>query len=195
MPDELVKRGYLTQSLGNAVHSGEHSFQNVPGLLRHVLEIRAWERRVIVETGEEFPGFSNFEKYVEAHPPKGLGSTMGTLKSLVGHDLEARNLLDQILQRPVGTNQHTQGGLIQSTLKEEKRDRSDQLIRRLRKDFPELHDQVLRGEKTVYAASVEAKIYPARIAVNLKDPKSAASTLITWGSPEFLEELRRLLSQ
>src|SRR4051794_7842693 len=73
MPDELVKRGYLTQSLGNAVHSGEHSFQNVPGLLRHVLEIHAWEKRVIVETGEEFPGFPSFESYVCAHPPKGLG--------------------------------------------------------------------------------------------------------------------------
>src|SRR5437899_4682058 len=139
MPDELVERGYYTQSLGNAVHSGEHGFQNVPGLLRHVLELRAWKKRIIVETGEEFSGFPNFEKYVEAHPPKGLGSKLDIIKSLVSHDPEARDLLDQILQRPVGTNQFTKGGVTHPTLGEEKRERSGKLIRSLRKNAPELH--------------------------------------------------------
>lgn len=77
--------------------------------------------------------------------------------------------------------------------KKDTRDRSDKLINRLRKDFPELYAHVLLGTKTVYAASVQAGIYPSRVSINITDAISAAKTLRAKGSPTFIEELRGLL--
>ena len=61
--------------------------------------------------------------------------------------------------------------MIHSSLKvndgQVKRDRSGQHLRRLRKDFPSIHQQVIDGDKTVHEAAVEAGIYPARASVPL----------------------------
>ena len=99
MVNQLVERGYLTQSLGSASHSGEHGFKAVPGLLKLVLENRAWEKRIIVETGEEFPGFSNFEAYINANPPKGLGASIETIDRLIGKDETLRATFYEALER------------------------------------------------------------------------------------------------
>lgn len=200
MTNELMERGYLTKSLGNAAHSGDHGLKNVAGLLRRALDKHVWKERIIVETGEKFEGFPNFEIYTEANPPKGLGIDVETLKRLVEHDPKLIDDIDKLTQRskgnPTGANQYQSGNGVNHSISssEEKRNRSTQQLRRLRKDYPDLHAQVLRNEKTINEAAVEAGIYPARIAVNLNDAKSAASTLLTWGSPEFLAELRRLLN-
>jgi hypothetical protein len=45
----------------------------------------------------------------------------------------------------------------------------------------------------MYAAAVEAGIYPPRMNVNLNDAASAAASLKAKASPEFLEELKKLL--
>ena len=105
MVNQLVERGYLTQSLGSASHSGEHGFKAVPGLLKLVLENRAWEKRIIVETGEEFPGFYNFEAYINANPPKGLGASIETIDRLIGKDETLRATFYEALERHVGKPQ------------------------------------------------------------------------------------------
>jgi hypothetical protein len=200
MSNQMVERGYLTQSLGSASHSGEHGFKAVPGLLKLVLENRAWLNRIIVETGEEFEGFKSFEEYVKANPPKGLGTSIAVIKRIVGE--ENQELLDAIdiaTQRPAGgdkRSEHAKGNIIGLNQSNDiaKRDRSEQIRRRLRKDFPELHKRVLSCEVTETAAAIEAKIYPPRIAVNLRDAESAAKTLLTHASPEFITELKRLLN-
>lgn len=199
MTNVQVERGYLTQSLGSASHSGEHGLKTVPGLLKLVREKQAWMERIIVQTGEEFEGFSSFEEYVKANPPKGLGTDLATLKKLIIDDKELRDWIDSEIEKT-----HPQGGNRRSASfkgvnhslevgSEKKRDRSDQLIRRLRHDFPELHIRVLSGEITITKAAEEAKIYPHRIAVNLRDAKSAAATLTSHAPPEYIEELKRLL--
>jgi len=88
----------------------------------------------------------------------GMGSTVAITKALLRDDKVASDLLDQALQgkqgrrsdlvsnsnevaRPVGTTR-------------------DQALRRLRKDAPELHAQVLAGELSPHAAMVEAGFRP-----------------------------------
>ena len=89
------------------------------------------------------------------------------------------DMLDRAVQRPHGTNRYTSlEGLNQSIKVDEiKRDRSTQNIRRLREDRPDLHAKVLAKDMTVTEAAVAAGIYPKRIAINLKSPKSAAATI------------------
>ena len=88
MVNQPVERGYLTQSLGNASRSGEHALKAVPGLLRRVLEERAWERRIVIPTGEDFQGHPTLEAYIKANPPKGLGTSVEVIERLISNDTQ-----------------------------------------------------------------------------------------------------------
>src|SRR5712691_5068549 len=108
MVNQLVERGYLTQSLGSASHSGEHALKTVPGLLKLVLKERAWERRIIVETGEEFDGFPSFETYIKANPPRGVGVSIEVIDTLIDKDEELRAQFHTALS-PLLVPRHPQG--------------------------------------------------------------------------------------
>lgn len=65
------------------------------------------------------------------------------------------DLLDRALQRPVGTNQHTEGvdniqGLAPDGTS------AEAALRRLRKDRPDPHERVLAGELSAHGAAVAA---------------------------------------
>lgn len=204
MTNVQVERGYLTQSLGNASHSGEHGLKTVPGLLKLVREKEAWKERVIVQTGEEFEGYPTFEEYVRANPPKGLGIDMETLKRLVADDGE---LFDWI--REEERKSHPNGGDRRS-----KEARGKISFNNVKTDEPKLPqgnskayalqklsdegkvdliEQIKAGKISANEAMKRAGFRRPRIAVFLDDPQSAAKTLISHASPEFLDELRRFL--
>jgi hypothetical protein len=193
MPNVQVERGYLTQSLGSASHSGEHGLKTVPGLLKLVLEKEAWRERIIVQTGEEFPGFPNFKAYVEANSPRGLGTDVKTIEKLIDandtkllkafhdalkHQGQRTDFVDNIneVKRPDGTSK---AYAIQKLSDEGRID---------------LLDQVKAGKLSASAAMKKAGFRRPKISVRLDDPESAAKTLLTHASPEFLAELRRLLN-
>lgn len=205
MPNQLVERGYLTQSLGSASHSGEHGFKAVPGLLKLVLENRAWEKRIIVETGEEFEGFPNFEAYLKANPPKGLGADPDLIDRLIGKDEDLRTKFYAALRRPVGNptgaNQH-QGGIIDIINNSSDKSKvptgtsKAYALQKLSDEGKvELLQQVNAGKLSASAAMKKAGFRRPKIAVSLDDPQSAANTLLTHASPEFIDELLRILTK
>lgn len=190
MTNQLVERGYLTQSLGSASHSGEHGFKAVPGLLKLVLENRAWEKRIIVETGEEFPGFPSLEAYIAANPPKGLGASIDLINRLIGNDEELRTMFYQSLRRPQGKH-HID--IINMSEVPNGTSKAYALQKLSDEGQVELLDQVKAGTLSANQAMKKAGYRRPKIAVSLDDPQSAARTLHTHASPEFIEELRRLL--
>jgi len=58
----------------------------------------------------------------------------------------------------------------------------------------DLLEQVHAGKISANVAMRKAGFRIPRMAIYLDDPASAAKTLLTHASPEFLEELRRLLN-
>ena len=202
MTNQLVERGYLTQSLGSASHSGEHGFKAVPGLLNLVLDNRAWENRIIVETGEEFPGFPTLEAYITANPPKGLGANIELIDKLIGKDDALREKFYAALKRPVG--RPIGGKPLDSTNNDNKPDNirgfsidygtsSAYTLGTLKEKRPDMYERVQAGEMSPNAAMLKAGLRNPKISIRLDDPESAAKTLLTHASPEFLNELRRLL--
>lgn len=189
----LRERALLIDALGSAIADGGISLGQVPELLCKVLKEGAW-RDFETQLGKHVI-YEQFKDFVEKPPLDGLGASIDLIRRIVKDDRVALDELDKAIGNHQGarTDLQTNFGLNQSEVSKEKRDRSGEMIRRLRKDFPELHKQVLSGKLTTYAASVQAGIYPARISINLNDAKSAAATLKTKGSPEFLDELRASL--
>ncbi|SRR6266567_7440509 len=206
MTNQLVERGYLTQSLGSASHSGEHGFKTVPGLLKLVLKERAWEKRLIVETGEEFVGFPSFEAYINANPPKGLGTSIETLEKLIGNDTQLYQDFHTALRRPVGkpagyvphdTNiTNTVDNINNNSNNRPTGTSKAYALQKLSDEGQvELLNQVKAGKISAHAAMEKAGFRLPRIAIRLDDAQAAAKTLLTHASPEFLDELRRLLNQ
>lgn len=209
------ERAWIIDALGSAISDGETSLGQVPQLLRKVLENDAWKdfetkmgKHVVYQQHE-------FKKFVETPPLDGLGADMELIKEIASKDMELQIMLARALRlskgNPTGNNQHTGGnGTISAISKEKvsqlsipesegkskdekkKRERYGQNILRLENKSPELYAQVLAGKKTLHAAAIEAKIDHPTMTVTLDSPRSAAS-LVAKASPEFLEELRKLL--
>jgi len=203
MTNQMVERGYLTQSLGSASHSGEHGFKAVPGLLKLVLENRAWERRIIVETGEEFEGFPSFEAYIKANPPRGLGASPELIEKLIGNDKQLYQDFHAALRRPVGkpaghvphdTNIANNTDNIRGISNNYGTSKAYALQKLSDEGHVELLSQVKAGKLSAHAAMEKAGFRLPRIAIRLDDAQAAAKTLLTHASPEFIQELRRLLN-
>jgi hypothetical protein len=134
--------------------------------------------------------YTVFSAFVTAEWPRGLDTNVRTLRRLIADDPTALNLLERAVQNPVGTNQHSQGGMIHSTLTPAgTRDRADQQRRRLREQHPEVYSDVLAGQLTVNRAAVSAGIRPKRISVNVTSPHSVATTLRKNMQPNDFNEL------
>jgi hypothetical protein len=142
-------------TLVQALNEGA-SLANVPGLLKQVIRSEMWKRRLVKQTGE-IVEYRRFAEFVEDNPPAGLHTTLSTLikickdyqdmeavdmlaKVSVGRQGERTDLVDNINDvagRPAGTS-------------------AGYTMRRLAKDAPELHAQVIAGSLTPNQAAIEA---------------------------------------
>lgn len=181
MTDELIVRGQLTQALSGALHRSNQGLRAVPELLRAAILERAWEKRVIVETGEVFEGFPSFDAWVEAAAPKGLGADITLIKRIMADDAEAKDLLDRARQNPVGNPTFSQPDRIaipyniRNSNEAPAGTSSDYALRRLRKDRPDLHAQVIAGEMSPHAAMVKAGFMRRKVIIPITDDMMAAA--------------------
>lgn len=191
----LRERAGLIATVSSALSRGEHTLTVLPDLLKQLLEEGAW-REFETKLGKHVT-YDRFEDFVVTPPLSGLGVSMEFVRRIAASDPVTRQLLEQVVYHSEEGDRERNGneGLNVSVEQEQKQERANPIMRRLQKDFPALHEQVLRGEKTRHAAAVEAKICPSRIAINLSNPQSAAETLLSNASSEFLTELKRLLDQ
>jgi len=200
-PNGLAEAGHIVSLFYSALKSGENTLEDVPGLMLRIINEGFWKKRQLRDGS--VAEWDNFQSFVEGKPLAGLGESMALIKRLCRDDPAALDAIDKACQRgpgnptPSGNNQHTRDkvkGENQSSYQGDegnpKRDRSTQFIRRLRKDFPDLHQRVLAKKMKVNEAAVEAGIAPRRVSVNLSDADSAARTLAK-ADKAFLRELHR----
>jgi hypothetical protein len=186
----LKKNANLVEALGSSLRSGDHGLKAVPGLVKRVLAEEAW-RSFVTQRGE-LVEYERFEEFVSTPPLKGLGASVDLVRTLVRDDPMALDLFDQAtsgqagrrtdlvdviheVDRPSGTSR--EAGL-----------------RRLRKDRPDLHAEVLSGALTTHAAMVKAGFRRRMVTIPADSPESAAKALRRNLPPESVAELARLLS-
>jgi hypothetical protein len=174
---ELVR---LTES---ALRHGTEGLGSLPAMLKELLGNGAWQR-FEVPSGEVII-YERFTEFVVANPPRGLGADTDLVRRNVAHDPMALDLLDQALQNPPALH-NIQGRAPTGTSK-------DAALRRLRKDRPDLHAEVLAQRLSAHAAMVEAGFRKRTLTVPI-DPARIASTLRRHLSPEQLAQLVAALS-
>lgn len=192
MTDPLKQNATLVEALGSSLRRGDHALGTVPDLLKRILREEAW--RAFVTQRGELVEHARFADFVTTPPLKGIGSSVDLVRRIVSADPEALDLLDRALQVPVGrpkiadviSNYDAPGQHGTSR---------DYALRRLRKDAPELHAEVLAGHLSAHAAMIEAGFRKRTISVRLDRPESAAQALRKHMNPQQLQALVRLLSQ
>jgi hypothetical protein len=174
--NHLVRNRHLVEDLGGALRSGQHGLAVVPGLLKRILREESW-KEFTTQRGEHVR-HDRFAEFVTTPPLAGLGATVDLLRRIVADDIEAVDLLDQEMQRPVGANQHTMRRDNDTSRDPNKRGTSkDYALRRLRKDAPHLHAEVLAGKLSAHAAMVQAGFTTPRFTVQVNSADSVAATL------------------
>ena len=188
----LKKNANLVEALGSSLRSGDHGLKVVPGLVKRVLAEDAW-RSFVTQRGE-LVEYDHFEEFVATPPLKGLGASIDLVRTLVRDDPVALDLFDQATQRPAH---------LKAT---EMRDDVDDIhvrpagtsreagLRRLRKDRPDLHAEVLAGAISTHAAMIKAGFRRRSMTVPVDKPENTAKALRRNLEPDQIKELVKLLA-
>lgn len=187
----LRARGGLVDALSSALDSGGHGLSNVPVLLKRLLAEEGWREFETVRG--EVVRHERFEEFVAAPPLKGLGAEISLIKRIVADDREAVDLLDRVLQRQVGRPRETMDNINNSEGRPSGTSQA-RALRRLRKDAPELHAEVIAGRLSAHAAMVKAGFRTRTISVPVEHPDRVAAALRRHMTQEQLEELVRHLT-
>lgn len=192
----LRARGGLVDALSSALDSSGHGLSNVPVLLKRLLAEEGWREFETVRG--EVVRHERFEEFVAAPPLKGLGAEISLIKRIVADDPEAVDLLDRVLRGGHGGDRRSKNFKVHNVQLENKKEsnggRRDRALRRLRKDAPELHAEVIAGRLSAHAAMVKAGFRTRTISVPVERPDRVAAALRRHMTQEQLEELVRHLT-
>lgn len=186
--DVLLQRGRRVADLSSAVASGANGLQDVPALLRILLDDDGWRDFITLRGDHRQP--VSFAAFVTTAPLAGLGAeSVEQLQRLVGNDRGLLDLIDVAIQRPVGTNvplSNRQGQAPSGTT-------VDAALRRLRKDRPDLHADVIADKLSPHAAMVAAGFRPRTFTVRADDPLPALRRhLSTAQLVELAQQIERI---
>lgn len=175
--------------------SGADLMSALPGLVRRLRDEDAW--REFVGPDGKVVRHETFAEFVSGAPPKGLGGRSSQLIALCGTDEElAQWVRSQLLASvpealPVGTPGH---GTKESGTHNTSATRDNAaIVARLKRDDPELAEQVVRGETTANAAARAKGWRKPRIVVS--SPERTAQSLRKHMNPDALARLARLLTE
>lgn len=177
----------LVEALGSALRRGGNALEDVPDLLKRVLAEESW--REFVTPRGELVQHERFADFVTTPPTRGIGASVGLVRRIVEPDTEALDLLDQALQEPHGGDRSKKNNV---PLAPEGNTQA-KALRRLRKDKPELHAEVLAGRLSAHAAMVQAGFRPKTVSVPVNRPDSIAATLRRHLAPDDIARLVQLL--
>ncbi len=142
-------RDSLHQSLRKDLTAGT----TVAATLSLVLRERVWEERV--DDHGRVWRFGSFLEYLTANPPGGLYTKLDEVRPLIDHDVRLLAMFDAEVARPHGGDRRGKKDNIQ--LEPSPSGTSKQAgVRRLRRERPDLLEEVKAGSKSVHAACVEA---------------------------------------
>jgi hypothetical protein len=204
--ETLVRNGAKVDMLSRSIREGAASLDNIPRLIRQVIEEQMWREYLDKKTGEVFR-FDSFKEFVQSPPPGGLGTTVATLIRLCVDDPLVVDLIDEIVQftvpEPTAIYHYAKNEENGNNKEEPKKyiatGTSRQAgLRKLRKyaesnpQVEELRQAVLAGEMSVNKALIESGLRADRITI-ARDPEKAAEALKRTFTTEELKQLIRLL--
>lgn len=194
MSDILKERADCVENAYRLLQGNKDSLGNIPGVLRQIISLQAWE-------GYSWRGktisFSSFREFVETPLPEGLGTTIEDLVSLCRRYPEIADLIDQVVQEqmPAYRPPKNKAGI------NKKRPSGTSFQRALRKlrglaaendEARRLREDVLSGKLSANSALRELGHRKVRYTIE-PTPQSIANFVRKRLSPQQVQELKNLL--
>jgi hypothetical protein len=155
--NQPVYNGQLVAGLMESVGGGKRDLTTIPKLVRKIIKEEMWKEFYIDRT-KQFVKHDSFAAFVAAQPMEGLGINLDLLKRICRDDASVFDLIDQAEQGRHGGDRRSEGAKSDIvTLDSNQRGNTRQhALRKLRKERPDLHAQVLANKLSPHAAMVEA---------------------------------------
>jgi hypothetical protein len=152
MPDILVIREQIVESLSSALRMGRGGLEVVPGLLRRAINEEVWKERKDYRLSREIiPAFPSFRAFVEAKPPAGLGTNTDLIERIIRDDGETLAIFQEQIKAQGTRND------LRSNPTEVRNDRGRAYtLARLKRSRADLFARVVADELSANAAAVEA---------------------------------------
>jgi hypothetical protein len=179
----------LVRDASQAVQYGLH---DVADKIARVIEKDAWRR--FLSPGNKVVEHATFASFVVAEPPRGLHTKIEIIRSVCRDTPYALDLVDQALQRDAPVNQHDKPVNNGDGLQRPRGNARRAALRRLREQRPDLHAEVLAGDKTAHAAMIEAGFRQRTMTVPV-DPERAAATIERHFTRAQVRQLVKRLTQ
>lgn len=179
----------LIEALGSSLRRGGNALEDVPGLIKRVLQEDAW--REFATPRGELVRHERFVDFVTTPPSRGLGASIALVRRIISADTEAVDLLDQATQRrrghPVKLDNIQESDAPSGTSRQAS-------LRRLRKDRPDLHTEVLAGRLSAHAAMVQAGFRRKSVSIPVGNAEDVVRALRRNLDAETLAEVGRLIA-
>ena len=182
-----------------AVYSAAHADgDRLTPALAQVVESGYW--RSFEHPGKGLQEFQTFETYCIDWIGFGAEAVLAILQASqfksAARTVKAELLLGLAPLNINGTNQHDQlgGGNTTPSGHDSDRNTADRVVQRLKRDNPQLAQQVINGTTTAHAAAIKAGHRKKRITMQPDDPHLMARAIRNGSTPETIQELIRLLS-
>lgn len=194
---KLLNNDNLVNCLSSALSRGESGLKNIPGLIKRVIEEKAWKERYI-EMTNELVKFNNFIDFISCSTPKGLGTTFEMIWRICLNETEVLVLLDEVISKnrgnPSGNNQYIKLGNIDNVnnSKPVNGNSRQYALRRLRKSRPDLLKLVIENNLSINQAMIKAGFRKKQIN-NVINQQNVAEILKKNFSQENLSEIIRSL--
>lgn len=185
----------MIEYLRTAIFEGNCGLQDVPNLIKRVIKEDLWQVRTLPKT-QEIIKFQTFEEFLQTSPPEGLGTNLKTIQKLCHEDIETIDLIEQVrTKRFQGGDRRSErfkDGNTNFEIKETKNTKS-YALKRLRKERPDLHQQVLEGKLSVNQAMIQAKYRQQKYQIE-KDIHKLSRFIKTHFDKTEIEKLLDLLN-
>lgn len=148
----------VIEYLRTAIFDGNCGLNDVPHLIKRVIQEDLWQKRILPKSNERVT-FSSFEEFLRTSPPQGLGTQMKTIQKLCAEDLEILELLEQIKTKRFWGGDRKSEVFKVDIINFEKAKKGTSVeysLKRLRKQRPDLHQSVLAGKISVHQAMIKA---------------------------------------
>jgi len=185
--NQQIHNGQLVVGLMEAMLDGERSLNDIPMLVKTIIEEKMW-KDFYVDRTKQFVTHETFAHFVAARPLEGLGTNTALLKRICADDKEVLDLIDQAEQG----NQGKRTDLVDNVneVARPTGNARQHALRKLRKDRPDLHAQVLAEKLSPHAAMVKAGYRKKTFSVS-SDPVRAAQFLKRRFTREEIETFTR----
>jgi hypothetical protein len=167
-PTNPIENQQLCSAAEQAIRHGAGRLENVPGLIRRIIETKAWTLRRLPGLGivDADVEKMTFREFITGKPMRGWGADPDKIEAIIREDAEVLAMWREAMKLP-RANQHTCNN--DNVMAATQGNSRSYTVSRLQRERPDLFDQVARKEKSANAAAIEAgfrkKRSPAEIAI------------------------------